>query len=291
MIRKIILMLLIFGVFVQGVSAWSDTFYVDSALGDTGWGSSNVSPGFSPYISCYITLHDPTGNPEVGCADSATTHLLWLDNDAYSYDNWEGGGSWYQPTSNALKWYISVSGGGRATIYGTVSDTPLSTASGSALGCNGTFFAYINHNSTPFYVSNNTYSFVIADGLDYQIYFNTTDKWHNFTANGTETWNVPCSEECTPPSGTQTEHGRGSESWLDYFGYLWDGVHSDLILSGNGHFQVYVGGELFYNVFAGTHTIPFSSDFDGQDINVYFSNSTIPGTWWNYTNHINEIWS
>lgn len=254
MIRKIILMLLIFGVVVHGVSAAVYTLH----------GTSSPSPEFVPGGSYYTyfsggldiqfpyhTLRAQSNSYNPTWEHSEQSYMLYIGmwaGEGYILDGWNG--FEYEPMT---------------MIFST---SPIGTFTASGISCvNGTFSFYLDNSFIG--SSDDSFNFSIGDGLEYQIYFSGTDEWNNFTASEDKYWNVQCPEDCTPDLGTLTGPTANP-------GFM------TLDMAGNGMFQVYQGGELWYNSpnFVSATISPL---LDGVPMQVLFSNSTISGTWWNFT--------
>lgn len=160
----------------------SDTYYYSYSATVTGrfganspYSTAKITPYYDPgggYSTLRAKLQVTDGTQSTTLTDSAsgtiTSVQFRLDCAAKNYK------------------YPTLLAKSSSTI--SYSTEPLYTASGEA--CAGGSFTYYADNV---YIDSTTdnYSFSIADGVEYQIYHDTADEWHNFTATGNNTW-VSC---------------------------------------------------------------------------------------------------
>lgn len=311
MIRKIILMLLVFGVMVQGGSAeiWmvsSDMAggFFNGTMGVTELNTITIpieyinTPGYVYMIAggtcisgCFydggsqlaeIVLTGVVSN--TAPSSSKVVNLRTPSTGKISFNNAitiNSGGSLSVLTSRVIRsatagLHVEMSRAGSTVIVSTESPN---IAQGSSCDGLGTFDIFMNGSFVYTDEDDGNYSFSIFDGVEYNIEYKkgNISEWHNFTASGNDDWSPICTE-CNPALGVLTGPTANP-------GFM------TLDMTGNGMFKVYQGGELWFNS-PNAVSASISSLLDGVPMQVFFSNSTIAGAWWNFTidSSFDAIW-
>lgn len=302
MIRKIILMLLIFGVVVQGASAeiWMVSSDMAGGLFNGTMGVTDLdtvtipieyinTPGYVYMIAggtcisgCFydeasqlaeivltgvVTNTAPTSSKAVNLRTPSTGKISF--NNAITINS---GGSLSVLTSRVIRsatagLHVEMSRSGSTVIVSTESPNIAQGASCDGLG---SYDIYMNGSFVYTDADDGNYSFSIFDGVEYNIEYKkgNISEWHNFTASENDDWSPICTE-CNPDLGVLTGPTANP-------GFM------ALDMTGNGMFKVYQGGELWFNSpnFVSATISPL---LDGVPMQVFFSNSTIAGAWWNFT--------
>lgn len=245
-VRRIVMVMLVLGFLVQGGAA---TTYITSMNAQPPSGSKCDEFNYEYDYSLTTT----------GMAEGITKYVSW---DGYTINSggtqWKrGGNTVFTPsesgsitTTDSFEWiraYGNCPGNPWAfpgDSYIILSSEPSSIASGSSC-ISGTFFIYVDNSYglDLLNTSADSYSFNIYNNLNYSIYFDTLNEWHNFTASGSdEEWNPTC----TLPSISGTIIALDGEGIYnlnvtlhDFYIYERDLVDSTFTDS-NGSYIIYV---------------------------------------------------
>ena len=204
MIRKIILLLLVLGICLQGVNAYSTEIIGDSyrltvdSSDPGGWYCYNpVEIGAFPGVYYSVAANGDTGSlkffiSESTCGDGGIALTDFIADSS-------GESGYVVPADHNLMAISKTGSSNQAGVFIMSASVP-DTISGISCDGEGVFDFYMNGSLIDSDSTDGNYSFIIWDDIDYQIHFTDTDisEWHNFTASGDETWNPTC-YTCTPP--------------------------------------------------------------------------------------------
>lgn len=282
-VRRMVMVMLLLGVLVQGATAYTTSnvsgVYTMTIGSSDPLGTYYYNLPISVfYYSCSIT--GATGMyTYAGTGD--TYRCTAYDGNSDSNSGAIGGGG-----DSKLK--IRPAGPGLSSGFVTASADPPNTASGESCTGTGTFTYYQNNVLINYDAVGGAYSFSIFDGIEYQIYYDETDEWHNFTATASdETWNPSCPGTYTVSGTLLGPDGEGTNNALMALMYVQPPDPDNLTAANTeASYSSSTGEYSFSNIYPGAYFVvacgpgpcyPYGSDwFYVTDSDVTVTNLTYP---------------